>query len=1224
MSEVHQVEIKGDASGLLKAFQDVSGAAGKTAATVEGMGDKASQGLAKTATAASSATTSMSKFGSALGAIGNVASGVIGATLVGVLSEASRAAAEAEASQARLEQAISNTGAAFELYAPAIERAVAASVQLGFDDEDTADAIANMAQMTGDAAQAIDLLATAQDLARAKGISLAQASTIIGKVATGNTSILARYGIVVKDGATATEALGAIQQQTAGQAQRYGQTQAAAIDRLQTSWGNLMENIGGMAGPLQAVLGVLPGVSTAFQAAGGAASTLAGGLPKLIGMMNPLALGIGAASGAAVLAAAAFLKWRDSSAKMEEAAVSLQAALADITSEQTRQRLSDLVLVWDDLKDPDINWQGLFPQDQISQMEQAWAGAVNAAQAATTATENWVGELEYGQGVLLEMTKAGTIGPDLNTAAIEDFTTILTQGSAKAKAELKDLIEQIGNADAASIGGILNQVDVLASRTTDATDEMSGLGDSITETGAAAEDAAASIADLADTIASDIKSAVSAIQSLGDDAIAAAKETEKAAVDAAKSSAEEIIKAAEKSGEQRIRAVEQAGKATARAAESAANDQIKAAERAEEQVTDAARRQADAQIEAAKAAEEALVASAEAAADGQIQAAERAEKTAVKAANKQAQSQIKAAQSAANATVRAAQQAANQQIAAADRLEEQAAEQAKAREEAVVAAAEREHDRVVERANSAADAQIAAAERATDRKMALIDQELQKAQAGAVTEANKILTDANNQALAKLRDAEQKYGADSKQYAEAVAETERDLAKAQEEAARKQADLMEEAAKEAERAKERAQRQEERRIARIQAQRDAAIEASAARLAAIEEQAHRESLARIEQAAKVAEQMRSQAAANVARVEKEQARAVEKVRREAERNSEQAAREAAKRTEAVRAAAELRLAAVREQAAAETAAKTEAINANTERVIQAAARETERVRREAERSVVAARRETAQQVRAIDRETTQVRREQERQVTAVVEEEAAKRETAVATIEENTKSAVQSAVLEVAKLDPVIADVLIAQGVIKEGASGEFEVIIGDQTLENLAVIENIFGPDAVQLQADGTVTIVPNPTSLNNYLTMLNRKAAAGQPVAYALVNIVPQTGVTNRGVPQNERTPGYADGGVVRLAAPVAAMPAANGRTVLVGEAGPELVTLPAGSRVVSNPATEARLAGGGGVTIAINGDVYGMDDFRSKVGQAAAEVLARTLPTALGNRRRALGGI
>jgi hypothetical protein len=281
--------------------------------------------------------TTMSRVGTAAknNATTFAAMGAAATTLAGFLSDAARAAAEEEAIFARLETAVEATGESYADYAVQIEQAIDASERLSFSDDQAAAALANLTATTGDAAEALDLLGLAQDLARGKGIELAAAANIVGRVAEGNTGILARYGIAIQEGASAQEALAAVQERYAGQAQAYADTTAGAYDRVKNTINNFVESIGSGTGDLQLMLTLLPGVSAGFTLVGGAAGLALKGVQSLRAAsalatvaLGPVGLALAATS--AVVAIGAMTDWfglaADGASDYEEAVKSAQAA----------------------------------------------------------------------------------------------------------------------------------------------------------------------------------------------------------------------------------------------------------------------------------------------------------------------------------------------------------------------------------------------------------------------------------------------------------------------------------------------------------------------------------------------------------------------------------------------------------------------------------------------------------------------------------------------------------------------------------------------------------------------------------------------------------------------------------------------------------------------------------------------------------------------------------
>lgn len=156
-----------------------------------------------------------------------------------------RAYIESETSSVRLKAAVDATGQSYEALADTLDSRVRAAVRSSaYDDEDLADALSTLITTTGDTGKSMEYLGLVTDLARGKNIDLATAANIVGKVAAGNTGILARYGIVLDEGATSTEALGMMQARFAGQATAYANSMQGSMDRVKVAWGNVQEAFG--------------------------------------------------------------------------------------------------------------------------------------------------------------------------------------------------------------------------------------------------------------------------------------------------------------------------------------------------------------------------------------------------------------------------------------------------------------------------------------------------------------------------------------------------------------------------------------------------------------------------------------------------------------------------------------------------------------------------------------------------------------------------------------------------------------------------------------------------------------------------------------------------------------------------------------------------------------------------------------------------------------------
>jgi hypothetical protein len=179
--------------------------------------------------------------------------------VTGALFAAAKAAAEEDASIARLNAAISANTTITAAQTKEMDAAVEARQNLAFSDDDLRDSLSRLVPRTKDVSKAVGLQAIAMDFARLRGIDLATASDLVGKVFSGNTSILSRYGFTVEKGTTATEALAMIQKAAAGQAEAYGKTTQGALESIQISIDNTVEDIG------RVVLPILAEVLTTFR-----------------------------------------------------------------------------------------------------------------------------------------------------------------------------------------------------------------------------------------------------------------------------------------------------------------------------------------------------------------------------------------------------------------------------------------------------------------------------------------------------------------------------------------------------------------------------------------------------------------------------------------------------------------------------------------------------------------------------------------------------------------------------------------------------------------------------------------------------------------------------------------------------------------------------------------------------------------------------------------------
>jgi hypothetical protein len=160
------------------------------------------------------------------------------------LADSVLAARDEEVGIRRLTTAIQENVAGWDGNIDAIERVIDEREKLGFSDGEQRESLAVLTSVTKDHTKALDLQRIAMDLARLRGMELGAASELIGKVYAGNVGILARYGIQLARGTSATEALAEIQKRAAGQAEAFADTAAGAAATLAIEFENLQEDIG--------------------------------------------------------------------------------------------------------------------------------------------------------------------------------------------------------------------------------------------------------------------------------------------------------------------------------------------------------------------------------------------------------------------------------------------------------------------------------------------------------------------------------------------------------------------------------------------------------------------------------------------------------------------------------------------------------------------------------------------------------------------------------------------------------------------------------------------------------------------------------------------------------------------------------------------------------------------------------------------------------------------
>lgn len=258
---------------------------------VSGPARKAEGALGKLAEKGGKGSSLMDSLGGAIGGLVSPMGLAVGAAgaLVGFLGESAKAAADEQKNIAKMGAALKSAVPGFTGNTDAIEKLIAKREDLGFSDDDLRDSMATLVTSTHDVSQAQDLQATAMDLARLKGVSLATASEALAKANVGSTKELKALGIAVDDTKDKQQVFTAIQKAAAGQAAAYANTSAGKWETFQHKMGDLMETIGDA---------VLPVFESLMDFMNGTVLPVLGDLANVVGPVLGAAFGIvGAAVG---------------------------------------------------------------------------------------------------------------------------------------------------------------------------------------------------------------------------------------------------------------------------------------------------------------------------------------------------------------------------------------------------------------------------------------------------------------------------------------------------------------------------------------------------------------------------------------------------------------------------------------------------------------------------------------------------------------------------------------------------------------------------------------------------------------------------------------------------------------------------------------------------------------------------------------------------------------
>lgn len=171
--------------------------------------------------------------------LGGLATGLAGFTALAI-----KAAVEDEAAASKLNATLKARGLATESVTKAIEAQITAGQKLGFTDDEVRAGVEVSTRFTKNYALAQKMQTVAMDLARSSGMTLAEATLVVGKAYQGTgKKALTNLGITKKN-VKGQEALNAILNKTRGSALAYSKTTEGAFAALKIGAGEVRESFG--------------------------------------------------------------------------------------------------------------------------------------------------------------------------------------------------------------------------------------------------------------------------------------------------------------------------------------------------------------------------------------------------------------------------------------------------------------------------------------------------------------------------------------------------------------------------------------------------------------------------------------------------------------------------------------------------------------------------------------------------------------------------------------------------------------------------------------------------------------------------------------------------------------------------------------------------------------------------------------------------------------------
>lgn len=171
-----------------------------------------------------------------------IAAAAAGFTFGEILKGAVKQAAEAELNMARLQKSIENVGGSYKDLKPQIDGVIAGLQRTtSFKDDDLIAGLQELTITSGDAKGSIAALGLAADIAKAKKMELSEAAVLVGKVMVGETGMLKRQGIVLRDGA---DAMTELQKRFGGFAANEAKSLTGSLQRISNGWEQFQQSLG--------------------------------------------------------------------------------------------------------------------------------------------------------------------------------------------------------------------------------------------------------------------------------------------------------------------------------------------------------------------------------------------------------------------------------------------------------------------------------------------------------------------------------------------------------------------------------------------------------------------------------------------------------------------------------------------------------------------------------------------------------------------------------------------------------------------------------------------------------------------------------------------------------------------------------------------------------------------------------------------------------------------